>query len=351
MGVSYERIARDVAFTLSVKSPKVFENIFLNNGVLVLMGLKGRVRIVAGGNRFDERTRLGQNSNVDHRDKFAAISTNMQNNVVTAYYGQAVCDGAAMVNLVEEDQNAGPQRIEALAEDAIEECMNTFPNKIADALMKSTSTSVDPTSIVEELPATAFGSQTQTTGGIVRSDYPGTSDPTKAWQTQYSNDSADLSSEAGIATVSKFIWACSPGGSALSERPDICLTTTGVIAKASAKGDVLRRFDTNDKLAKFGFDNFSLLNCAFIADRNVGSKKGYFLNVNYMRIQVLGGARTRRTRSIKVIGDGATAVPLQVRPPIESYNELNYAIKMYIVYNLTFGGLRQHGLMDNLTEA
>ena len=352
MSVGYDRIARDIAFTLERKSPKIFEGIFLNNGVLALMGQKGRVKVVKGGNRFDERTRLGQNSNVDHRDKFATIPTTFQDNVKTAYYGQAVISGTANVNLVEEDQNAGPSRIESLAMDAMEECMNTFPNKVSDALMADSSSSTGPTSIKETLVATANGSQTTPdTGGIARADYTGATDKTQQWQTQYSNTSADLSAAAGIATVSNFIHQCAQGGGALSEKPDIALTTIGVMAQATGGADILRRYSVNDNLMKLGFDNIMIHNCSFIADRNAAANSAYFLNTNYAHIQVLGGPKTKKTMKLKVIGDGKTFVPLQVRPAIESYDALNYAIKMYMVYNLTFGALRNHGLMDNLTSA
>ena len=54
---------------------------------------------------------------------------------------------------------------------------------------------------------------------------------------------------------------------------------------------------------------------------------------------------------MKTIGEGKQSIPLQVRPPIEADDYLNYTIKMYLVYNITFGGLRQHGLKTNITEA
>ncbi len=350
MAVGYSRTARDIAFTLEVKSPKIFENIFLNNGVLVLLGSKGRVRIVKGGNRFDERTHLGQNSNVDHRDRYAVIDNDFQNNWRTASYGRAVIDGASPVNFIDADENMGSHQIgtTTLAEEVLEDLMNTFPNKVADALMASTSGANGPLSIVEELPATAFGSQTRTTGGLVRSDWPGP-DRTQAWQTQYSNTGADLAGAGGIGTATAFGLTCSEGSS-LDMQPDILLTTNAVFSQASAAADVLRRFGVNDTLLKFRFDNIKIGNAALITDRNVGSKKGYFLNTNFMRVQVLGGRKTKASRSVKVVGDGATSVPLQVGEPVEAENRLQYTIKAWLTYNLTFGALKYHGLMDNLTE-
>lgn len=90
---------------------------------------------------------------------------------------------------------------------------------------------------------------------------------------------------------------------------------------------------------------------ALIADRNVDSNEGFALNTNYMRLQVLGGSKTRKYGQVKAIGDGKEQIPLQVRPAIESDDYLDIIYKMYIVYNVTYGGLRQHGRMDNITEA
>ncbi len=349
--VGYDRIARDIAFTLEVKSEKIFENIFLNNGILAALGMNGRVKVVKGGNRFDERVHLGQNSTVGHRSKFAQIPTDMQNNFLTAYYGQAVCSGSGVVNLVEEDQNAGEARISNLAEALVEEAQNTFPNKVSDAIMATTPTSADPESIVATIEATAYGSQTSTTGGIVRSSHVG-ADPTDAWQNQYDGTAiADIGAAAGVASICKFAWKCSPGGSALNEQPNIGLTTTGVFARATGVADLLRRYSVNDKMLKIGFDNIVINNAAVMADRNVGSGKLYFLNTNYMRMQVLAGGNTKVLGNVKTIGDGAQKLSLQVRPPIESDDYLNYTIKMYVVYNITWGGLRQHGLQVSITEA
>lgn len=251
MAVGTARIAREVAFTLEVKSPKIFENIFLNNGVLVLMGAKGRVRIKRGGNRFDERVHLGQNSNVDHRSRFAEIPTIFQDNFRTAEYGMATISGATPINMVEADQNMGPEKISDLTTGLVDELMNTFPNKVSDALLAATSGGSGPLSIKEEFPATAFGSQTRTTGGISRADFNGT-DRTQAWQTQYSATTANLNGAAGIGTATSFGLECSEGSS-LDMQPDIILTTNGVFAQASSAADVLRRFGVNDTLLKFRF--------------------------------------------------------------------------------------------------
>ncbi len=349
--ISTDRIARDVAFTLEKKSPKIFENIFLQNGVLVLMGSKGRVKIVKGSNRFDERVHLGQNSTVDTRSKFAQIPTDMQNNFQTATYGQSVISGSAVINLVERDQNMGTYKISSMAEALIEETQNTFANKVSDKLMQATSGSNDPLSIVEEIEATAYGSQTGSLGGLKREDYTG-ADATEAWQNQYSSSAiSDISGAAGIAAFTKFLWDCSPGGSNITEQPDIVLTTTGVFAKATGGGDVLRRYTVNEKMLNFGFDNIMFNKATVIADRSVTAGYAYALNTNYLRIQVLGGEKTKVIGNVKTVGDGKQSIPLQIRPMQESDDFLNFIVKMYLVYNLTFGGLRQHGLQVSITEA
>ncbi len=75
MAITSIRIARQIAFALAVKSVKIFENIFLQNGVLAALGANGRVKIRRGGNKFDERVHLGQSPNVGFRSRFTQIPT------------------------------------------------------------------------------------------------------------------------------------------------------------------------------------------------------------------------------------------------------------------------------------
>jgi hypothetical protein len=173
-----------------------------------------------------------------------------------------------------------------------------------------------------------------------------------AWQNQYNATAiADIGVAAGIRAISNFAWACSPGGSAASEQPDIGLTTTGVFAMFTGAADVLRRYGVNDKMLKLGFDNIMVNRAAVMADRNVAAGRLYFINTNYLRMQVLAGSNTKQVGSVQTIGDGKQAIGLQVRPPVEADDYLNYIIKMYLAYNITWGGLRQHGLQVSITEA
>jgi len=114
---------------------------------------------------------------------------------------------------------------------------------------------------------------------------------------------------------------------------------------------MLRRYGVNDKMLKLGFDNIMINNAAVMADRNVPSGYMYFLNTNYMRMQILAGQGTKTIGNVKTVGEGAQSIPLNVCKPIESDDYLSYIIKMYMTYNLTWGGLRQHGLQVSITEA
>ena len=252
MPVSTTLLARQVAFAIEVKSAKIFENIFLNNGILAALGSNGRVRIRRGGNLFDERVHLGQNSNVGFRSRFTQIPTAFQANWFTASYGQSVISGAAVINLVEQDQAQGEHKLDDIAQKSIDELNNTFPNIVSDALMQPTSGANDPESIRERIEATAFGAQTSSLGGILRSAH--TTEP-DAWQNQYSATAiADIGAAAGKSAITKFAWACSPGGSAKNQQPNIGITTTGVLAKMSGGEDMQRRYSVDAKMLKIGFD-------------------------------------------------------------------------------------------------
>jgi hypothetical protein len=169
---------------------------------------------------------------------------------------------------------------------------------------------------------------------------------------QYSSPgtAVDLSAAAGIAAASKFLWTCS-SGSSQSEQPDIGICSSGVFAQASGGGDVLRRYSVNDKMMKLRFDNIMIGNATLLVDRNATANTILFINSNYAHIQTLGGSKTKTSGDVKVVGDGAVSVPIQICKPIESDSYLMYTIKSYLVYNLTFGGLKQHGRLANVTEA
>lgn len=352
MAVSSTRSERQIMFATEVKSEKIFENIFLQNGCLAAVGVNGRVKIVKGNNRFDERIHLGKNPNSGHQSIYAQIPSSFSNTWFTALYGQACWAGTAVMNLVEIDQAQGEHQLDDVVEKSIEELLLTAPNDVGDAIMKTTPTSVDPESIVNVIEATAFGSQTSTLGGISRAAHTGLTDLTDAFQNQYEATAiTDISGAAGKGAIEKFAWKCSPGGGAKSEQPDIALTTTGVFSKFTGGDDVNRRFTPNDKMLKLGFDNVLINNAALMADRNVTTGALYFLNTNYMRLQILAGPKTKTVGSIVTVGEGKQSIQLQVRDMIESSDHLNQVVKMYMMYNLTFGGLRQHGLQINITEA
>jgi hypothetical protein len=104
-------------------------------------------------------------------------------------------------------------------------------------------------------------------------------------------------------------------------------------------------------MLKLGFDNIMINNATLICDRNGVANAILFINTNYGHVQVLGGQNTKQAKNVSVIGNGAVSVPIQVCQPVESETVLQYSIKAYLVYNLTFGGLRQHGRLANVTEA
>ena len=92
-------------------------------------------------------------------------------------------------------------------------------------------------------------------------------------------------------------------------------------------------------------------NAAVMVDRNVDAQELFFLNSFYMRMQILAGPKTKTVGSVITVGDGKQQIQIQVRELIEADDHLNKVAKMYLVYNITFGGLRQQGRHDNITEA
>lgn len=336
MAVGVSRAARISAFVIEKAVPRISNEIKRNDGVVAVYGAKGRIHMVDGGDLFEERVEMAENSNFAFRAKDAQISTNAQSNWLTAKFGQAVLSGALVINEVEEAQNQSKFAISKMIEGMYQNCKNTIIRQVADALRASSPTNLDPESIPSMCPATAFGSQTGTFGNLSRSDY------STWWNSQYDATGHDLSSQTGVKTLEQWYWQNVSKGTALSEQPDFGLTTGTVFSSLSAFGDNQRRY-ASELMQKLGFSSIQLLNAAIIADPSITPKYLYFINTNYSRLQVL------RTPQLKTIGDTPESLPISVKGIQDDIDSLNKVQLWYLVFNLTTCSLQRQGLAITVT--
>ena len=335
MAVGVTRNTRVASFVIEKALPKISNELARNDGIVAVLGAKGKIQTVNGGDLFEERVEYQENSNTAFRDKFAQIPTAQQDNWLTAKYGQAVLSGSCVVNQVELAQASGEYQISNLLDAIVENAKRTYVRKVADALRAASPAATDPESIRSFISTTAFGAQTGTTGNLNRATY------SSWWQNQVSSTAADLSANTGVETVEAFYWNSVAKGSALQEQPDFGLTTGTLYAALSSFGDNQRQYVRDDMMQKLGFTSIKLLNAAIIADPSITSGYLYLLNTNYLRIQVL------RTPGMQEVGDTPQSIPLSLGEMQKDIDTLNSVQLFYAVMNLTCCSLQRQGVLTN----
>lgn len=341
MAVGITRNDRISSFVLEKAVPIISNEIKRNDGIVGILGAKNRIKMVTGGDLFEERVQYKENTNVAFRDKFAQIPTAQQSNWLTAKYGQATITGSIVINEIEEAQNASSEyRISSLLEALIQNARDTYVRQMADAFRAAAPAANEPNSVPSMVQATAFGAQTTSgaeSGFLSRTTY------NDWWQNQLNATAAALSAQAGLATLEAFYWQSVAKGSALSEQPDFGLTTGTVFASLSSYHDTLIRHDSNSALGKLGFSTLKVLNMEIIADPAITAGYLYMLNTNYLRLQVL------KTRNMENVGDTPDTIPLSMKPMQDDIDTLNKVQLLYATLNLTTNSLQRQGLMSSVS--
>lgn len=340
MAVGVSRINRIASFVLEKAIPRISNELKRNDGIVGVFGAKNRIQIVDGGDLFEERVEYQENTNFGHRTKFAQIPTAQQDNWLTAKYGQATLSGAAVLNDIENAQNRGEFAISSMIEAMIDNATNTSVRQVADALRAATPGNNDPESIQSMVEATAFGSQTSTTGGLSRSTYD------TWWQNQYDNTAADTSANTGIEVILAFYWNSVAKGASMIDQPDFGLTTGTIFAALSAFGDNQRRYQNDEDMQKLGFRAIKLLNMSVIADPSITAGYFYLLNTNFLRLKVL---RTPQMKNAGFTGETAPTIPISAQPFQKDIDSLNSYALMHATYNLVSSSLQRQGVMDNVS--
>ena len=333
MAVSTTRLNRVASFVLEKAVPKISNEIARNDGIVAVLGSKGRIKIDDGGDLFETRVEYGENSNFAFRSKLDQIPTNHQDSWLTAKYGQATLSGSAVLNKVEAAQNQGEYAISRMIEGMVENAKHTAIRKVADALRAATPGSNDPESIPSLISTTAFGSQTGSTGGLNRATY------NTWWQNQMSSTAADLSANTGVETVMGFYWNNCSKGTSLAEQPDFGLTTGLMFAALSAFGDNQRQYIKSEEMEKLGFTSIKILNASIIADPSITAGYLYLLNTNGLAIHVL------RTPQMSTIGDTSQSIPFSVGEFRDDIDTLNSVALMHVTLNLVASSLQRQGVL------
>jgi len=354
MAVPFTRLASQV---LDHHETRLNNALKAANGVISVLGSRGRIQMVnGGGENFKERILFSGNTNIGFRGKNATIPTNDDEGITMASVPQRVIDGSIVINQVERDQARGPWAIGRLMQDKIDQFETSWVQKWAEVLLQATPGANDPFSLLPSgtsgtingiLSPVAPASAAGTTAGISRAD-------NDWWRNQYTNTSIDLSTEAGDDSFYNLLYSQCIFGASRQDEPDFGLTSFAIFGNMGSGASAKRRGTLTDQgTSKLGFRNLVYYNATMIQEVSTRiASKVALLNTRDIRIAVLKptGGSTKQVDQQNNLG----SIPVAFRDVNGSrfqrdINSLNDVAVGYIVAGLVPRLLRTHGLADNVS--
>lgn len=347
MGVPFSRFASQV---LDNTNRKLNDALKEANGVIAVLGSRGRIKMVQGGGpNFVTRVLYGPNTNVEWRGKNAQIDTVDDEGITKASVPQRVLSGSMVINRVEKAQITGPWAIGNLLSDKQHQLETTYVQKWATSLLQDTPGAIEPYTLLPVattgsvngiLQAAAGAAQAGTTAGIDRS-------ANDWWRNTYFPTAIDISSEGGRASLYQDVYVPTVYGSSSQEQPDFGLTDSKTIGDLGAAADTNRRGNYQDQgTIKLGFENIVFFRAVLIRETSSQvANKVLFLNTRDLAIHVL------REPGIEQFDqdNGLGSVPVVMDPFVKDIDSLNMVSLIHVVAGLVPSQLRTHALADNIT--
>ena len=349
MAVPFTQFASSV---LDNYDTRLHDSLKAANGVVAIMGMRGRIRVeVGGGPNFRGRVLYAGGSNGDFRGKNAEIPTNEPEGETMWSVPQRFYTTSMVINQIDRDQIRGKWALGNLLEDRMRQMETEYVQDVAAALLVAIPAANAPYSILPSgtsgeingiLSPVAPASAAGTTAGISRAD-------NSWWRNQYTTTAIDMSAEAGDASLYQNAYAPCLFGAAKADAPDFGLTSFPIFGVIGADASSKRRGTLQEQgVSKLGFNNLVYYNATLIqeASTRIASKIA-FLNTNYLGIKVLqpSGGRLRQMDQNNNLG----SIPLVVREFQRDITTLNDVATGYITFALVAELLRVHGLADNVS--
>lgn len=347
MAVPYTRLASQV---LDAHNLKLHDALKVANGVIAVLGSKGRIKMNDGGGpNFKERILYGLNSNVGFMAKNQQIGTVDDEGITMASVPQRVIGGSIVINKVEQAQVRGKWALGNLMNEKKMQAQTTYVQKWAEALLQATPGDNDPYTLLPSatsgnvngiLQAADYASQAGTTAGIDRT-------ANTWWRNVYYNTSIDISSEGGDAALYQNVYIKTVHGASLAEEPDFGLCDEKTLGDLGAAADAKRRGSLEDQsMSKLGFRNLVFYRATLIREASTRmDNKIAFLNTRDLALHVLRVPGMTGWDQNNNLG----SVPVVMGKFQEDIDSLNVVGLFYAVAGLVPSQLRTHGLADNIT--
>lgn len=326
------------------------------DGVMAVLGAKGRIKEeTSGGPNFLVRVMYAGNPNVDFGTTTGQVSINLTNGKTMASVPQRFIRGSIVLNDVEVSRASknGEWALGDYIKEEVLMAQTAYIQKWADKLRQDAPSGEDPFTLLPTSANVANGilapqapaSQTASTAGISRAD-------NSWWRNQYTNDSIDISSEAGRARLHR-LYLDTVFGSNQDDEPDFGLTTALVVADLAAAIDTNRRGNVEDVLnAKFGVKGIMFQNALLIRDSATKlANRVCFLNSRDLYIKFLrqaGHTGFNPSRENWDQDNGMGMIPVNVLPFAHDIDSFHVISLFSSIASLVPAQLRTHALADNV---
>lgn len=271
--MSFPNVSDIIATTIEKRSKKIADNVTDNNALLARLEEKGRTRTFSGGRLIYEELSFAENSNAGYYSGYDLLPVAAQDVISAAQYDikQAACP--VVVSGLELLQNAGEEQMIDLLTSRIDVAESTMMNLIANGIY-SDGTGSGGKQIVgldAAIPAVATASQTNTYGGINRTNWA-------FWRTKFVNAANTTTLQADMNNL----WSQLVRG---ADRPDLIVMDGTVWQAYVASLQANQRFTSSDS-ANLGFPSVKYMDADCVLDGGIGGNcpagTAFFLNTKYL---------------------------------------------------------------------
>lgn len=274
--MAFPNISDIVATTIEKRSKKIADNVSKNNALLARLKQRGKSRPFSGGRLIYEELSFAENGNAGFYSGYDLLPVNPSDVITAAQFDikQAACP--VIISGLEQLQNSGPEQMIDLLTSRIDVAESTMQNLIAGGVYADGTGygGKEITGLNSAVPAVAPGSQTNTYGGINRTNWA-------FWRSKF----VDAGDYTTMLAQMNAMWASLVRG---MERPDLIVMDSLAWGKYVGLLNVQQRFsgDGSGGDSGFGFPSVKFMDADVVLDGGMGGYAGensaYFLNTKYL---------------------------------------------------------------------
>lgn len=270
--MAFPNISDILATTIESRTATIADNVTNNNGLLMRLKQKGKIKTFSGGHKIYQELSFAENSNKGWYSGYDTLSIGAADVISAAEFEIKQAAVPVVISGLEMLQNSGKEAIIDLMEGRLTVAESTLANLISAGLY-SDGTGSSGKEITGLNAAVVVDPTTGTYGGIDRASFP-------FWRNQTIDTSGIVAST--IQPSWNTLWAnCIRG----TDRPDLVLVDNLTWGIYVASLQAQQRFTSAD-VGQLGFPSLKFFDADVVLDGGIGGdaqvNTAYFLNCDYI---------------------------------------------------------------------